>query len=132
MTIELKRLIVFFSMLFISNLYAQSVGWRITDRFYGFRYELHQCDDLNFEKYLQDLADEMGCFGWVQRLSLHRNSASSTTSKLVGEARCSKIQGPLFENRIKHDCYKSNDSTAPTSSQSNVLVHKYVMITITL
>ena len=104
-------LILVFFFLFAYKSLANTVhanendGWRMIDRFYGFRYELLHCSNLNYELYIQNLADEMGCFGWIQRLPL-----GTDQFKLVGEARCSKKQGPLFQNRIKDDC-KVNSSS---------------------
>jgi hypothetical protein len=76
------------------------------DRFYGFRYEVFNCHDQNYELHIQKLADNMGCFGWIQRLPLHSNGE---VVKVVGEARCSKTQGPLFQNHIKDDCKTNNN-----------------------
>lgn len=44
----------------------------------------------------------MGCFGWIQRLPVDGNKINNF--KLVGEARCSKVQGPIFHNMIKTEC----------------------------
>jgi hypothetical protein len=70
---------------------AQAPGWRMVDRFYGFRYELRGQGVLNsgIEEAIQKKADELGCFGWVQR---------SFRDSLVGEARCSKARGPTFQS----------------------------------
>jgi hypothetical protein len=58
-------------------------GWKMTDRFMGFRYELFPIrtpsDDVNTA--IRDKADELFCFGWVQ---------DSPRNSIVGEARCSK------------------------------------------
>lgn len=68
---------------------AQPDGWKMTDRFYGFRYELKgQVLDRGFEEAVVREADETGCFGWIQRTKY---------GTLVGEARCSKHRGPLFQ-----------------------------------
>mmetsp|Transcript_23129 Transcript_23129/g.33885 ORF Transcript_23129/g.33885 Transcript_23129/m.33885 type:complete len:159 (+) Transcript_23129:106-582(+) len=69
---------------------SQPEGWRMVDRFYGFRYEISGSNlfDVGFEDAVAKQADSMGCFGWIQK------SAQGT---LVGEARCNKVQGPKFQ-----------------------------------
>lgn len=73
---------------------AQSTGWRMTDRFFGFRFELTGSNLLEsgFERAIQQKADDLGCFGWVQE---------SNRGNLVGEARCSKNNGPKLEKWLK-------------------------------
>lgn len=73
---------------------AQSTGWRMVDRFYGFRFEISGSNilGLDFQKSIQQKADELACFGWVQE---------SGADTLVGEARCSKSNGPKFESWLK-------------------------------
>ena len=63
----------------------------MTDRFYGFRYELKGSNilDVGFEEAVLKEADEIGCFGWIQK---------NQYGNLVGEARCSKHRGPLFQD----------------------------------
>lgn len=59
----------------------------MTDRFYGFRYELHgDFLDTSLESRIQSQADAMGCFGWVQRYKENNHD-------VVGEVRCSKDRG---------------------------------------
>ena len=68
---------------------AQPEGWKMTDRFYGFRYEVFgKVQGVNFRKSAQEEAETLGCFGWTQ------NTVQGT---VVGEARCSKRTGPMFE-----------------------------------
>ena len=73
---------------------AQAPGWRMVDRFYGFRYEISGSKILNigFENAIQQKADDLGCFGWVQK---------TQKATLVGEARCGKLNGPVFEEWLK-------------------------------
>eukprot|EP00937_MAST-01D_sp_MAST-1D-sp2_P004893 g4893.t1 len=62
----------------------------MTDRFAGFRYELHG-SALQAEKLhnaVQDKAEAIGCFGWVQ---------SSPQGTVVGEGRCSKRAAPSLK-----------------------------------
>ena len=95
-------LFILIKLITATTQHQQSDGWRMVDRFFGFRYELLNCPDLSFETYIQKKANEMGCFGWIQRLPVDGNK--SNEFKLVGEARCSKVQGPVFHNMIKTDC----------------------------
>ena len=61
-------------------------GWRMRDRFAGFRFEVHgKVQGVWFRKRTQARADELACFGWVQ------NTARGT---VVGEARCAKHVAP--------------------------------------
>eukprot|EP01041_Mallomonas_annulata_P004073 gene4073-8103_t len=89
---------------------CQPPGWRMIDRFYGFRYEI-QSDGLdkdNFTEAVQKQADVMGCFGWVQR---------SNKGTFVGEARCTKAQGPKFQSWLAQGPQGSNIA--------NIEVHVY-------
>ena len=66
-------------------------GWRQSDRFVGFRYQLSVSTD-NKEHVedttaaIQGKADQLFCFGWVQNntMTTHVNEGET----LVGEARC--------------------------------------------
>ena len=83
--------ISFFFILIIDCVLAQPPGWRMVDRFYGFRYEIagHNIMNVGFEAAAQKRADDLGCFGWIQK---------SKKGTLVGEARCSKANGPKFQS----------------------------------
>ena len=77
---------------------AQQTGWRMVDRFYGFRYEVSgnaASEIADFPTRLQAQADVEGCFGWVQTLP--------SLGKFVGEARCSKERGVEFEKWIREN-----------------------------
>lgn len=81
-------------LLFIAVILAQPDGWKMTDRFYGFRYELFG-DGLDFASVLgsiQQEADAFACFGWVQK---------SPSNTIVGEGRCSKSRGKVFQEKIE-------------------------------
>ena len=68
-------------------------GWRMIDRFYGFRYEIEgDVQGVGFRAAVKSWADEFPCFGWVH------NTAKGT---VVGEARCNKRSGPKMEERIR-------------------------------
>ena len=66
-----------------------TAGYRMVDRFSGFRFEVHgRVQGVWFRKRTQQRADELACFGWVQ------NTARGT---VVGEARCAKQRGPRLK-----------------------------------
>lgn len=76
---------------FIVAITAQPEGWRMIDRFYGFRFSINLVDVDSFAK-IQQYADVFGCFGWIQNI---------TDKIYVGEARCSKSNGIKFEEAIR-------------------------------
>ena len=85
-------LCVFFFILFQSS--AQPDGWKMTDRFYGFRYEL-QGENIDKQQVLESIqneADNFACFGWAQET--HHGS-------IAGEARCSKARGKVFQEKLQ-------------------------------
>lgn len=45
---------------------GQPEGWRMIDRFYGFRYSLN-ANEAVMDKVLK-FADKLGCFGWIQNV----------------------------------------------------------------
>ena len=63
-------------------------GWRQSDRFVGFRYQLSV--STHSKEHVEDIiagkADQLFCFGWVQNntMTTHVNDGET----LVGEARC--------------------------------------------
>ena len=74
---------------------AQPDGWKMTDRFYGFRYQISGSEKISEQANLENIqtkANSMGCFGWVQV-----NKGSS----IVGEARCSKGKGKVFQDWLE-------------------------------
>jgi hypothetical protein len=80
---------------------AAQDGWRMVDRFFGFRYEVKanlgggssQGDDIgSVMKSIQSKADDLGCFGWVQE--------NTARQSLVGEVRCSKAKGPMMQEYL--------------------------------
>merc|ERR1719198_2577832 len=63
-------------------------GWRMVDRFDGFRYALHGAvQGVGMRAAVQAAADELACFGWVQ---------NAPSGLVVGEARCAKSRGPVL------------------------------------
>lgn len=68
---------------------SEFIGWRMIDRFAGFRYEVHgKLDAVEFASAAQRKADDLNCFGWIQ---------DTIRGTLVGEARCAKSMGPIFK-----------------------------------
>ena len=83
-------LIVIISLWTVVYMCSAQEGWKFTDRFYGFRYEI-QMPVEGAEKFIDQarkFADEKKCFGWIQHY--HKRS-------FVGEARCSKDSGKAFQ-----------------------------------
>mmetsp|Transcript_63457 Transcript_63457/g.143132 ORF Transcript_63457/g.143132 Transcript_63457/m.143132 type:complete len:168 (-) Transcript_63457:343-846(-) len=69
-------------------------GWRMVDRFAGFRYEIFgHVQGVGFRKAAAATAEELGCFGWAQ------NTAHGT---VVGEARCAKVMAPQMEDWLSN------------------------------
>ena len=90
----LRTLLLILLSILSTSVLSQPNGWRMIDRFYGFRYELlGNVIDAGIEEYAQQQAAQLGCFGWIQKTS--RNT-------LVGEGRCSKKQGPVFEDLLRN------------------------------
>lgn len=84
-------------------------GWRMVDRFAGFRYEVTgRVHDVGFHEETQKKADDLGCFGWIQ------DSARGT---LVGEARCAKAVAPYFKEWLR--------SGPDEARVADVAVHDY-------
>jgi hypothetical protein len=77
----------------VTDVHGQPEGWKMTDRFYGFRYEISfsEWDSSVLQKIIEE-ADDLACFGWVQESPSHT---------IVGEARCTKARGPIFEERFR-------------------------------
>lgn len=81
----------------ISVVNSQADGWKMTDRFFGFRFEMggDQLDNSILE-HVQEYADKQSCFGWIQK---------GKNLNYVGEVRCSKTRGIQFLEwlqQIKH------------------------------
>jgi hypothetical protein len=70
---------------------AQPEGWRMIDRFYGFRFSSNPIDADSVAT-IRQFADALGCFGWIQNIG---------DEKYVGEARCAKLNGIKFEEVVR-------------------------------
>ncbi|KAJ1441549.1 hypothetical protein B484DRAFT_442703 [Ochromonadaceae sp. CCMP2298] len=77
------------TLLVLVAVVAQPEGWKMVDRFYGFRYEISGpvADQASLVS-IQERAASTGCFGWAQ---------ISPSGKVVGEARCAKDRGKAFQ-----------------------------------
>jgi hypothetical protein len=84
------KFILFLFAIVIAAIKAQPDGWKMTDRFYGFRYQITGSADI-VEK-IQQAADNLSCFGWIQ---------NTTDQIYVGEARCNKWNGIKFEEVVR-------------------------------
>jgi hypothetical protein len=72
--------------------HAQPDGWKMTDRFYGFRYELFGKFEPDVLETIQSKASALGCFGWAQK---------GKESNVVGEGRCAKGKGKVFQDWLE-------------------------------
>eukprot|EP00621_Florenciella_sp_RCC1693_P008662 CAMPEP_0182528628 /NCGR_PEP_ID=MMETSP1323-20130603/4635_1 /TAXON_ID=236787 /ORGANISM="Florenciella parvula, Strain RCC1693" /LENGTH=168 /DNA_ID=CAMNT_0024737763 /DNA_START=32 /DNA_END=538 /DNA_ORIENTATION=+ len=64
-------------------------GWRMVDRFAGFRYEvMGNVIGVGFRQATSEKATQLGCFGWAQ------NTERGT---VVGEVRCAKSVAPAMK-----------------------------------
>jgi hypothetical protein len=84
------------------------------DRFYGFRYEISpKTQDAGFMEAVVQQADQFGCFGWIQQTEV---------GNFVGEVRCNKIKGPMFQEWLnKHDIVK--DSSFKVYEDTKIRLH---------
>ena len=46
---------------------AQGIGWRMVDRYYGFRFEIDADFEKDFDERVLSYAEKKACFGWIQR-----------------------------------------------------------------
>lgn len=93
------ELVLALILLLLQNSASQTEGWRMIDRFHGFRYEISGDNNgLLFEDY-QKRADLESCFGWIQK---------SKRGTLVGEARCAKPNGKRLEHWLRTNSHDIN------------------------
>jgi hypothetical protein len=76
---------------------GQQDGWKMTDRFYGFRYEIFgkpagASADAMIEALTARAADSK-CFGWAQKVAVKES--------VVGEVRCMKKAGSKFKDWLE-------------------------------
>lgn len=79
-------------LLALGFLNAQGVGWRMVDRYYGFRFEINADLENDFDEKVQSYAEKKACFGWIQW---------TTENKRVGEVRCNRDVGPQFQSWLE-------------------------------
>lgn len=103
----LNYLLIITTFLLPIALSDNSDGWKMTDRFYGFRYVIYgeQITNQQVLETVQNHAHSLGCFGWVQ--------LGKAVSNIVGEARCAKSKGKIFYEWLE---------TLPGSTQFESLV----------
>ena len=87
-------------------------GWRMKDRFDGFRFEIYgQVQGTGLVEAIVDKADDYACFGWVQH---------ATEGRVVGEGRCNKKRSPEFRQWLEHGPWPRGASV----SRANFLVYE--------
>eukprot|EP01031_Cornospumella_fuschlensis_P036925 gene36925-44797_t len=88
----------------------------MTDRFYGFRFELFGNGKLDNEvlESIQMEADNYACFGWTQL---------SEKGTVVGEARCSKARGKVLEDKIAKISNKIKDAKILVYPDTKIRLH---------
>lgn len=110
--IVLVRFYSFLSVVVLIN--AQGVGWRMIDRFYGFRYEIEAAFDRDFGQKVKNYAEEQACFGWIQK-------AGENTH--VGEVRCSKDVGPQFQSWLELEQGKDVKTSFKVYEDTKIRLH---------
>ena len=81
---------------FIALVWCQQDGWKMTDRFYGFRYEVLGKPGALADSMIEALsskASDSKCFGWAQKVSAKES--------VVGEVRCMKRSGMKFKEWLE-------------------------------
>jgi len=89
-------------ILLLACLSKAQEGWKLIDRFHGFRYEVSfpASSKAGFEEQVRKYADDLKCFGWVQTLTQPTNQKTASLT-LVGEARCMKENGRKFQQWLE-------------------------------
>ena len=75
---------------------AQQDGWKMVDRFYGFRYEISEKPESAADALIEALVAKAGslkCFGWAQRVPAKES--------VVGEVRCMKKAGSKMKTWLE-------------------------------
>lgn len=99
---------------------GQPEGWKMTDRFYGFRFELFGNSKLDSDVLdaIQMEADNYACFGWAQL---------SEKGTVVGEARCSKARGKVLEDKIAKISTKIKESKILVNAMYSYFSNSFVL-----
>ncbi len=85
---RMSLFIVAFLVISATLVVAQQDGWKMIDRFYGFRYEISEKSESAADALIEDLvakAKSFKCFGWAQKVP--------AKDSVVGEVRCMKKAG---------------------------------------
>lgn len=89
---------------------ATAPGWKMTDRFAGFRFELHGSFEVaSFMKDIVDKADALAGFGWIQYDKAHE--------RIGGEFRGNKRTGPQMQKWLKK---------GPGAADYQATFHEYI------
>ena len=68
-------------------------GWRMVDRFAGFRYESSgKVQGVGYRYGAAKQAEQLGCFGWAQ---------NTNRGTVVGEVRCPKTLAPIMKDWLQ-------------------------------
>lgn len=91
-------MIALFALLgvFLTLVRGQQDGWKMTDRFFGFRYEVFGKPGASADTLIEALtarASDSKCFGWVQKIAAKES--------VVGEVRCMKKAGGKFKEWLE-------------------------------
>lgn len=110
----IHNLLLLFIEVFVYQCFAQPAGWRMIDRFHGFRYEVSpKQQDAGFMDSVVQQADYHGCFGWIQQ---------TEAGNFVGEGRCNKVKGPMFQEWLsKHELVK--DAAIKVYEDTKIRLH---------
>lgn len=116
----------------ISLTNGQPEGWKMRDRWFGFRYQIHlnqsshNADNNSslgnrdeIQKDIKRKAESLACFGWTQfspSSSSLRISMNNGGDSIVGEIRCNSKMGPMMKQWLLD--YSSSNKISKTSSHT--------------
>ena len=98
------------------SVHCQQDGWKMTDRFYGFRYEVFEKDGASADSMIEALsskASESKCFGWAQKVP--------EKETVVGEIRCLKRTGIKFKEWL--EAYDDNFKQILVYGDTKIRLH---------
>ena len=84
-------------LIFATIVVTQEDGWKMVDRFFGFRYEISEKPEPAADALIEALvakANSLKCFGWTQRII--------TKESVVGEVRCMKKAGSKMKTWLEN------------------------------
>mmetsp|Transcript_22947 Transcript_22947/g.47577 ORF Transcript_22947/g.47577 Transcript_22947/m.47577 type:complete len:186 (-) Transcript_22947:46-603(-) len=98
-------------LLLVTATTSQQEGWKMTDRFYGFRFSITgpAVHNVGLRNHIVSISDKYSCFGWVQNVqrpkSKEQTQEGKTEQEVVGEVRCAKKYGKIVEGIIRNGPY---------------------------